>query len=117
MSQSHLRDPWEELLARLARGELSSHQVLAAWHEQQAAPGGSPAHQQARAEPAPGDPALVEEAFRELRKLTGLREVSELARELAALVEVQRRRRAHGLRAEPLVFHMVFTGNPGTGKT
>lgn len=117
MSQSHLPDPWEELLARLARGELSSHQVLAAWQEQQAAPGEGPAHQQGRAEPPAGDPALVEEAFRELRKLTGLREVSELARELTALVEVQRRRRAHGLRVEPLVFHMVFTGNPGTGKT
>lgn len=118
MTQSHLPDTWEELLARLARGELASHQVLAAWHEQQtAAPGAGPPHPEPTAEPPAGDPALVEEALRELRQLTGLREVAELAREAAALVEVQRRRRAHGLRVEPLVFHMVFTGNPGTGKT
>src|SRR5690606_12914326 len=78
---------------------------------------GEPRREERQAETSSGDPALVEGALQELRKLTGLREVAELAREMAALVEVQRRRRAHGLPVEPLAFHMVFTGNPGTGKT
>ena len=117
MAHSHHPESWEELLARLARGELASHQVLAAWQERHLPTAGEPRREERQAETSSGDPALVEGALQELRKLTGLREVAELAREMAALVEVQRRRRAHGLRVEPLVFHMVFTGNPGTGKT
>ena len=117
MAHSHHPESWEELLARLARGELASHQVLAAWQERHLPTAGEPRREERQAETSSGDPALVEGALQELRKLTGLREVAELAREMAALVEVQRRRRAHGLRVEPLVFHMVFTGNPGTGTT
>lgn len=114
-------DVWEDLLARLSRGEVSSHQVLAAW--QQVAPTTPDSReaagraQEREASASERDPALVESALKELQALTGLREVGTLVREVTALVEIQRRRIAHGLRVEPLVFHMVFTGNPGTGKT
>jgi stage V sporulation protein K len=65
----------------------------------------------------PVDAAAVDAALGELDALVGLEQVKTLVRELAAFAAVQRWRAAAGLRAEPLVLHMVFSGNPGTGKT
>ncbi len=59
----------------------------------------------------------LEEALGELDSLIGLTEVKRLVRELCAFVEIQKRRQAAALATEPLVLHMVFRGNPGTGKT
>ena len=59
----------------------------------------------------------VEEALAELDGLVGLVRVKELIRELQAYVEIQQRRREADLAAESLVLHMIFKGNPGTGKT
>ncbi|MEW6723605.1 MAG: AAA family ATPase [Bacillota bacterium] len=55
--------------------------------------------------------------FHELDELVGLREVKHLIRELTAFIEIQGRRGEMGLATEPLALHMVFQGNPGTGKT
>lgn len=60
----------------------------------------------------PASPALAE-----LESLVGLAGIKSLIRELYAYVAVQRRRQQLGLHAEPMVLHMVFKGNPGTGKT
>ncbi len=54
---------------------------------------------------------------KELNELIGLRKVKELIYEFEAFLWVQQRRRESGLKAEPQVLHMVFKGNPGTGKT
>jgi len=59
----------------------------------------------------------VEEALQELETLIGLGEVKRLVRELYAFVEIQRRRAQYHLATEPMVLHMIFKGNPGTGKT
>ncbi|HHW14970.1 MAG TPA: AAA family ATPase, partial [Firmicutes bacterium] len=53
----------------------------------------------------------------ELDALVGLTEVKELVREITAYAEVRRRRLKEGLAAEPMSLHMLFFGNPGTGKT
>ena len=59
----------------------------------------------------------VKRALAELDELVGLARPKEVVREIKAFVAVAARRRAFGLAAEPLVLHMVFRGNPGTGKT
>jgi stage V sporulation protein K len=59
----------------------------------------------------------VREIMKELDSLVGLTGVKKLVREVHAFVEIQRRRQKEKLAAEPQVLHMVFKGNPGTGKT
>ncbi len=71
--------------------------------------GATPAPRQEAADP----PAVL----RELDALVGLMQVKTTIRELAAYATVQRWRQAAGLRTDGLVLHMVFRGNPGTGKT
>ncbi|MCL6612642.1 MAG: AAA family ATPase [Peptococcaceae bacterium] len=55
--------------------------------------------------------------MQELNSLIGLGSVKKLIEEIYAFVEIQRRRHREKLAAEPLVLHMIFKGNPGTGKT
>lgn len=59
----------------------------------------------------------VSEILRELDGLIGLSTVKKLIREIRAFVEIQKRRSKEKLATEPLVLHMIFRGNPGTGKT
>ncbi len=59
----------------------------------------------------------LDELLAELDSLIGLKRVKKLIHEYRAFVEIQNRRRCVGLKTEPLVMHMVFKGNPGTGKT
>ncbi|MDI3269561.1 MAG: AAA family ATPase [Bacillota bacterium] len=66
---------------------------------------------------APSRQERLQAIWRELDSLTGLQEVKDLVRELYAFMEVRQRRQVLGLSVEPLALHMIFYGNPGTGKT
>lgn len=59
----------------------------------------------------------IEEILKELDGLIGLKEVKKLVREIYAFIEIQKRREKERLITDPLVLHMIFKGNPGTGKT
>lgn len=59
----------------------------------------------------------LEDILAELDGLVGLRQVKELVREIQAFVQIQKRRARENLLTEPVVLHMIFKGNPGTGKT
>lgn len=68
------------------------------------------------------DPALERErrlqaVMDELDALIGLQSVKQLVKEVRAFVEIQRRRAQEKLAADAMALHMVFKGNPGTGKT
>jgi stage V sporulation protein K len=67
----------------------------------------------ARAEP----PRPIEELQAELDALVGLETVKEQVRALLAFLEIQARRLEHGLPEVATSQHLVFLGNPGTGKT
>src|ERR671916_1119403 len=65
--------------------------------------------------PGPARPLSVVQA--ELDGLVGLETVKEQVQALVAFLEVQARRKTHGLPEVATSQHLVFLGNPGTGKT
>jgi len=74
------------------------------------------------AEPMPGMKAFATNQVyadiqRELDSMVGLDNVKSLVYEIFAMLQVGRLRSEAGLASGSHVYHMIFTGNPGTGKT
>src|SRR6476619_2854297 len=67
--------------------------------------------------PRPEPERTLDELQAELDGLIGLETVKEQVRALIAFLEVQARRQEHGLAEVATSQHLVFLGNPGTGKT
>jgi SpoVK/Ycf46/Vps4 family AAA+-type ATPase len=66
----------------------------------------------------PGEPERgLDELLAELDELIGLDDVKAEVRTVADLLQVERLRRERGLPVAVQSRHLVFTGNPGTGKT
>jgi hypothetical protein len=67
--------------------------------------------------PPPPPPRPIEELLAELDALVGLARVKTDVRRLTSLLRIQALRHERGLPTMETSHHLVFTGNPGTGKT
>lgn len=59
----------------------------------------------------------LDDIMKEMDELVGLEGVKEEISTLVNFIKVQKQREKAGLQSSTLSYHMVFTGNPGTGKT
>nr|WP_216845167.1 AAA family ATPase [Rathayibacter sp. VKM Ac-2857] len=103
----------DEILARLRRSEHDGPQDEPG--PVAAAPPASPAPE---AEPEPLEPPeAIEDLLAELDALIGLDRVKSEIKRQTQLLRIDTLRQAAGLTTPTLTRHLVFTGNPGTGKT
>ncbi|TRZ38436.1 stage V sporulation protein K [Niallia circulans] len=61
--------------------------------------------------------SALKEIEEELSSLVGMDEMKKMIKEIYAWIYVNKKREEHGLKAGKQALHMMFKGNPGTGKT
>jgi stage V sporulation protein K len=65
----------------------------------------------------PVEKPSIDKCLAELQELVGQQDIKLEVERLIRFLEVQKARRKHDLKSAAFSLHMVFSGNPGTGKT
>lgn len=60
---------------------------------------------------------MLQRIEEEMETLVGMEEIKKIIKEIYAWIYVNKKRQEMGLKSEKQVLHMLFKGNPGTGKT
>lgn len=63
------------------------------------------------------DDLALKHCMKQLNRLIGLADIKRIVLEVYALIKIGQKRQSAGLSTEQQVLHMIFKGNPGTGKT
>lgn len=133
-----LPDLRERILGQYARGELALAEALKQIYGEgfgsRTSPVGGVSEEPRAVFPVPGTFAarhappsaavpgedgadLYGEMLQELHQFVGLGRLKEVIQEAFAYAEIQKMRQALRLKTDAIVWHMIFRGNPGTGKT
>ncbi|PJN92087.1 AAA family ATPase, partial [Bacillus sp. mrc49] len=65
----------------------------------------------------PHQHAALREIEEELKSLVGMEEMKRMIKEIYAWIYINKQREAKGMKTGRQALHMMFKGNPGTGKT
>lgn len=102
----------DEILDQYRSGEMALNDALRRLHTQE-----KPVVTRKSGRSIPQDNTRFQETLHELENMIGLKQVKTLVKEIFALIQIQERREEVQLATDPVVLHMIFKGNPGTGKT
>lgn len=106
----------EEISAWLRKGEITPGDALKLAVDLRRRKGGG-ADEAIPADIEQDRQRRIQVIMAELDGLVGLSGVKQHVREIQAYTAIQVKRARHGLLSEATGLHMIFTGNPGTGKT